>query len=205
YIEPVTPEWVAKVIERERPDALLPTMGGQTALNVAMALHKDGTLERYGVELIGANERAIRIAEDRAELAQAMERIGLATPAGRVVASLEEGLEAVERTGYPAILRPSYALGGTGGGIAYNRDEFIAMLQRGLELSPVTSVLVERSIIGWKEFELEVMRDGADNVVIDCSIENIDPMGVHTGHSITCAPAMTLTDPLVNQMLVASI
>ncbi|MES2123656.1 MAG: carbamoyl-phosphate synthase large subunit [Gemmatimonadota bacterium] len=194
YIEPVTPEWVARVIERERPDALLPTMGGQTALNVAMALVADGTLERYGVELIGANERAIRIAEDRSEFAQAMLRIGLATPAGTTVTTLEEGLAAVDRTGYPAILRPSYTLGGTGGGIAYNREEFVAMLTRGLELSPVTSVLVERSIIGWKEFELELMRDGADNVVIVCSIENLDPMGVHTGDSITVAPAMTLTD-----------
>ncbi len=194
YIEPVTAEWVAKVIERERPSALLPTMGGQTALNVAMALVKDGTLAKYGVELIGANERAIRIAEDRAEFAQAMVRIGLATPAGSTVTTLAEGLEAVDRTGYPAILRPSFTLGGTGGGIAYNREEFVAMLTRGLELSPVTSVLVERSIIGWKEFELELMRDGADNVVIVCSIENLDPMGVHTGDSITVAPVMTLTD-----------
>ncbi len=205
YIEPVTPEWVARVIERERPDALLPTMGGQTALNVAMALVKDGTLEKYGVELIGANERAIRIAEDRSEFAQAMVRIGLATPAGTTVTTLEEGLEAVERTGYPAILRPSFTLGGTGGGIAYNREEFVAMLSRGLELSPVTSVLVERSIIGWKEFELEVMRDGADNVVIVCSIENLDPMGVHTGDSITVAPAMTLTDREYQAMRDASI
>jgi carbamoyl-phosphate synthase large subunit len=194
YIEPVTPEWVAKVIERERPDALLPTMGGQTALNVAMALQRDGTLARYGVELIGANERAIRLAEDREEFAQAMRRIGLATPQGRTVRALEEGLEAVEQTGYPAILRPSFTLGGTGGGIAYNLEEFESLLRRGLELSPVGSVLVERSIIGWKEFELEVMRDGADNVVIVCSIENVDPMGVHTGDSITVAPAMTLTD-----------
>ncbi len=194
YIEPVTAEWVAKVIERERPSALLPTMGGQTALNVAMALVKDGTLAKYGVELIGANERAIRIAEDRAEFAQAMVRIGLATPAGSTVTTLAEGLEAVDRTGYPAILRPSFTLGGTGGGIAYNREEFVAMLTRGLELSPVTSVLVERSIIGWKEFELELMRDCADNVVIVCSIENLDPMGVHTGDSITVAPVMTLTD-----------
>src|SRR5689334_12378365 len=194
YIEPVTPEWVAKVIERERPDALLPTMGGQTALNVAMALQRDGTLERYGVELIGANERAIRLAEDREEFAQAMRRIGLATPQGRTVRSLEEALEAVEQTGYPAILRPSFTLGGTGGGIAYNLAEFETLIRRGLELSPVGSVLVERSIIGWKEFELEVMRDGADNVVIVCSIENLDPMGVHTGDSITVAPAMTLTD-----------
>ncbi|MBK7595872.1 MAG: carbamoyl-phosphate synthase large subunit [Gemmatimonadetes bacterium] len=205
YIEPVTPEWVAKVIERERPDALLPTMGGQTALNVAMALVKDGTLEKYGVELIGANERAIRVAEDRSEFADAMVRIGLATPRGNVVRTLEEGLAAVEQTGYPAILRPSCTLGGTGGGIAYNRDEFVTMLARGLELSPVTSVLVERSIIGWKEYELEVMRDGADNVVIVCSIENLDPMGVHTGDSITCAPAMTLTDREYQAMRDASI
>ncbi len=205
YIEPVTPEWVAKVIERERPDALLPTMGGQTALNVAMALVHDGTLEKYGVELIGANERAIRIAEDRAEFAKAMVRIGLATPPGSVVTTVEEGYAAVERTGYPAILRPSFTLGGTGGGIAYNREEFSAMLQRGLELSPVTSVLVERSIIGWKEYELEVMRDGADNVVIVCSIENLDPMGVHTGDSITVAPAMTLTDREYQAMRDASI
>jgi carbamoyl-phosphate synthase large subunit len=194
YIEPVTPEWVAKVIERERPEALLPTMGGQTGLNVAMALQRDGTLERYGVELIGANERAIRLAEDREEFAKAMRRIGLATPAGRTVRSVEDALEAVEDTGYPAILRPSFTLGGTGGGIAYNREEFEVLIRRGLELSPVGSVLVERSIIGWKEFELEVMRDGADNVVIVCSIENLDPMGVHTGDSITVAPAMTLSD-----------
>jgi len=194
YIEPVTPEWVAKVIERERPDALLPTMGGQTALNVAMALQRDGTLEKYGVELIGANERAIRLAEDREEFAQAMGRIGLATPPGRTVRSLDEALDAVEETGYPAILRPSFTLGGTGGGIAYNLEEFETLIRRGLDLSPVGSVLVERSVIGWKEFELEVMRDGADNVVIVCSIENLDPMGVHTGDSITVAPAMTLTD-----------
>ena len=194
YIEPITPEWVEKIIERERPDALLPTMGGQTALNVAMALQRSGVLERYGVELIGANERAIRIAEDRDEFAQAMRRIGLATPPGVTVTSVEEGLTAVDHTGYPAILRPSFTLGGSGGGIAYNREEFEQMLRRGLELSPVGSVLVERSIIGWKEFELEVMRDGADNVVIVCTIENLDPMGVHTGDSITVAPAMTLSD-----------
>jgi carbamoyl-phosphate synthase large subunit len=205
YIEPVTPEWVAKVIERERPDALLPTMGGQTALNVAMELQRDGTLARYGVELIGANERAIRLAEDREEFAKAMRRIGLATPRGRTVRSLDEALEAVEDTGYPAILRPSFTLGGTGGGIAYNLEEFETLIRRGLELSPVGSVLVERSIIGWKEFELEVMRDGADNVVIVCSIENLDPMGVHTGDSITVAPAMTLTDREYQLMRDASI
>src|SRR5215217_3674117 len=194
YIEPVTPEWVAKVIERERPEALLPTMGGQTALNVAMALQRNGTLERFGVELIGANERAIRLAEDREEFAQAMKRIGLATPEGRTVHGVEEALSAVEVSVYPAILRPSFTLGGTGGGIAYNREEFETLIRRGLELSPVGSVLVEQSVLGWKEFELEVMRDGADNVVIVCSIENLDPMGVHTGDSITVAPAMTLSD-----------
>jgi len=194
YIEPVTPEWVAKIIERERPDALLPTMGGQTALNVAMALHRDGTLERFGVELIGANERAIRIAEDRAEFAEAMRRIGLMTPPGHVVRTVAEAMDAVVLTGYPAICRPSFTLGGSGGGIAYNREEFDALIRRGLELSPVGSVLVEKSVIGWKEFELEVMRDGADNVVIVCTIENLDPMGVHTGDSITVAPAMTLSD-----------
>jgi len=194
YIEPVTPAWVAKVIERERPDALLPTMGGQTALNVAMALHEDGTLAKYGVELIGADARAIKLAEDREEFAQAMRRIGLATPEGKTIRSLEEAQEVVQRTGFPAIVRPSFTLGGTGGGIAYNSEEFDALIRRGLDLSPVGSVLLERSIIGWKEYELEVMRDGADNVVIVCSIENIDPMGVHTGDSITVAPAMTLTD-----------
>jgi carbamoyl-phosphate synthase large subunit len=205
YIEPVTPEWVAKVIERERPDALLPTMGGQTALNTAMALHRDGTLEKFGVELIGASERAIRIGEDRDEFAAAMRRIGLATPEGRTVTSVGDALEAVEQTGYPAILRPSFTLGGTGGGIAYNRDEFETLIRRGLELSPVGSVLVERSIIGWKEYELEVMRDGADNVVIVCSIENLDAMGVHTGDSITVAPAMTLSDREYQRMRDAAI
>ncbi|HLG05876.1 MAG TPA: carbamoyl-phosphate synthase large subunit [Gemmatimonadales bacterium] len=194
YIEPITPEWVERIIVRERPDALLPTMGGQTALNVAMSLAKSGALARHGVELIGANERAIRIAEDRLEFAEAMRRIGLSTPPGVTVRSVEEGLGAVERIGYPAILRPSFTLGGTGGGVAYDRVDFEQRLRHGLALSPAGSVLVERSVIGWKEFELEVMRDGADNVVIVCSIENVDPMGVHTGDSITVAPAMTLSD-----------
>jgi carbamoyl-phosphate synthase large subunit len=194
YIEPVTPAWVAKVIARERPDALLPTMGGQTALNVAMALHQDGTLEKYGVELIGADARAIRMAEDRKEFADAMARIGLAVPRGRMVTSVEDGLAAVEETRFPAIIRPSFTLGGTGGGVAYNAEELKSLLDRGLEMSPTHSALVEQSVIGWKEFELEVMRDGSDNVVIVCSIENFDPMGVHTGDSITVAPAMTLTD-----------
>src|SRR3954470_21907269 len=194
YIEPVTPEWVRKVIEREKPDALLPTMGGQTALNVAMALANDGTLKKHNIELIGANARAIRMAEDRAEFSAAMKRIGLATPAGHTVTSVGAALEAVQELGYPAIIRPSFTLGGTGGGVAYNRAEFEEMVERALELSPVHSTLIERSVLGWKEFELEVMRDRRDNVVIVCSIENVDPMGVHTGDSITVAPAMTLTD-----------
>ena len=195
YIEPVTPEWVAKVIERERPDALLPTMGGQTALNVAMALQRDGTLERYGVELIGANERAIRLAEDREEFAQAMQRIGLATPEGRTVEAWRRRSRRSRPPGIPRSCRPSFTLGGI-----RRRHRLQPRGVRGhwsagaWSSRPVGSVLVERSIIGWKEFELEVMRDGADNVVIVCSIENLDPMGVHTGDSITVAPAMTLTD-----------
>jgi len=205
YIEPVTPEWVRKVIERERPDALLPTMGGQTALNVASALARDGTLAEFGVELIGASARAIQMAEDRAEFATAMRRIGLEVPLGRTVASLDAGLEAVALVGYPAVIRPSFTLGGTGGGIAYNREEFEELVGRALELSPVHTTLVERGVLGWKEFELEVMRDGRDNVVIVCSIENIDPMGVHTGDSITVAPAMTLTDREYQRMRDAAI
>lgn len=194
YVEPVTPEYVEKIIAKERPDAVLPTMGGQTALNVALKLYDDGVLEKYGCELIGANARAIRVAEDRKLFADAMEKIGLKCPTGTTVTTLEEALAAVENTGFPAIIRPSFTLGGTGGGIAYNREEFETMVRRGLDLSPVHSVLIERSLLGWKEYELEVMRDCADNVVIVCSIENLDPMGVHTGDSITVAPAMTLTD-----------
>ena len=194
YIEPVTPEFVELVIEKERPDALLPTMGGQTALNVALALHERGVLAAHGVELIGANARAIRVAEDRAEFADAMRRIGLAVPRGGIANSWDEAAALLDQTGFPAIIRPSFTLGGSGGGIAYNRDEYEEIVRRGLSESPTSQVLIERSVIGWKEFELEVMRDHADNVVIVCSIENIDPMGVHTGDSITCAPAMTLTD-----------
>ncbi len=205
YIEPVTPDWVRKVIEREKPDALLPTMGGQTALNVAMALANDGTLQKHNVELIGANARAIRMAEDRAEFGAAMRRIGLATPAGRTVTSVAAALDAAGEVGYPAIIRPSYTLGGTGGGVAYNRAELEEMVERALELSPVHSTLIEHSVLGWKEFELEVMRDGRDNVVIVCSIENVDPMGVHTGDSITVAPAMTLTDREYQRMRDAAI
>ncbi len=193
------------MIERERPDALLPTMGGQTALNVAMALAKDGTLERFGVELIGANARAIQMAEDRAEFGAAMRRIGLATPVGRTVASVADGLAAAGETGFPAILRPSYTLGGTGGGVAYNRAELEELVERALDLSPLHTTLIERSVLGWKEFELEVMRDRRDNVVIVCSIENLDPMGVHTGDSITVAPAMTLSDREYQRMRDAAI
>jgi len=205
YIEPVTPDWVRKVIEREQPDALLPTMGGQTALNVAMALANDGTLQQHKVELIGANARAIRMAEDRAEFSAAMRRIGLATPAGHTVTSVAAALAVVQELGYPAIIRPSFTLGGTGGGVGYNRAEFEEMVERALEVSPVHSTLIERSVLGWKEFELEVMRDGRDNVVIVCSIENLDPMGVHTGDSITVAPAMTLTDREYQRMRDAAI
>jgi carbamoyl-phosphate synthase large subunit len=194
YIEPVTPEFVTMVIEKERPDALLPTMGGQTALYVAMALSESGVLDRHGVELIGAKHRAIKVAEDRAEFAEAMRRIGLRVPEGRIANSWDEALGIAEFTGFPAIIRPSFTLGGSGGGVAYNREEYEAIVRRGLAESPTHQVLIERSLIGWKEFELEVMRDHADNVVIVCSIENIDPMGVHTGDSITVAPAMTLTD-----------
>ena len=205
YIEPLTAEWVEKVIERERPDALLPTMGGQTALNIAMELHRSGALERYGVELIGANDRSIEMAEDREQFTAAMTRIGLQVPHGGFARTVDEALVIVEDTGYPAIIRPSYTLGGTGGGIAYNREEFEVAVKRGLDASPITEVLVDRSVIGWKEYELEVVRDGSDNVIIVCSIENFDPMGVHTGDSITVAPAQTLTDVEYQRMRDASI
>ena len=205
YLEPVTAEFVELVIEKEKPDALLPTMGGQTALNVAMELYDSGVLEANGVALIGADSRAIRMAEDRGEFAEAMGRIGLAVPVGGIATTYDEALDLVELVGFPAIIRPAFTLGGTGGGIAYNRDEYEGIVRRGLELSPVSQVLIERSVIGWKEFELEVMRDGADNVVIVCSIENLDPMGVHTGDSITVAPAMTLTDREYQKMRDAAV
>jgi carbamoyl-phosphate synthase large subunit len=205
YLEPVTPEFVELIIEKERPDAILPTMGGQTALNVAMALAESGVLEKYGVELIGASAEAIAIAEDRRLFSEAMQRIGLNVAAGGIAESFEAAEAIVERTGFPAIIRPSFTLGGTGGGIAYNRDEFEAIVHHGLDQSPTHQVLVERSLIGWKEFELEVMRDHDDNVVIICSIENIDPMGVHTGDSITVAPAMTLTDREYQEMRDAAV
>src|SRR6266511_1460037 len=205
YLEPVTAEFVELVIEKEKPDALLPTMGGQTALNVAMELYESGVLAAHGVALIGADARAIRMAEDRGEFAAAMQRIGLAVPVGGIATTYDEALDLVDMVGFPAIIRPAFTLGGTGGGIAYNRQEFEETVRRGLDLSPVSQVLIERSVIGWKEFELEVMRDGADNVVIVCSIENLDPMGVHTGDSITVAPAMTLTDREYQIMRDASI
>ncbi len=194
YVEPLTPEFVAKVIERERPDALLPTLGGQTGLNLAVALGEDGTLEGFGVELIGAKLPAIKKAEDRQLFKEAMERIGLALPRSGYARTLDEARAIVRRVGFPAIIRPSFTLGGTGGSIAYDPDELDEAVRWGLQTSPVSTVLVEESVIGWKEFELEVMRDLADNVVIICSIENVDPMGVHTGDSITVAPAQTLTD-----------
>jgi carbamoyl-phosphate synthase large subunit len=205
YIEPLTAEWVEKVIELEQPDALLPTMGGQTALNIAMELHRSGALERHRVELIGANARSIEMAEDREEFTAAMTRIGLAVPHGGFARTVDEALTIVDDTGYPAIIRPSFTLGGTGGGIAYNREELEVAVKKGLDASPITEVLIDRSVIGWKEYELEVVRDGADNVIIVCSIENVDPMGVHTGDSITVAPAQTLTDVEYQQMRDASI
>jgi carbamoyl-phosphate synthase large subunit len=194
YIEPITPEWVERIIEKERPDALLPTMGGQTALNVSLELYDSGVLEKHGVELIGADARAIRMAEDREEFSAAMARLGLAVAHGGFARSFDEALTIVEDIGYPAIIRPSFTLGGTGGGIAYNADEFEAAVRRGIDLSPIDEVQIDRGVIGWKEFELEVVRDGADNVVIICSIENIDPMGVHSGDSVTVAPIQTLSD-----------
>jgi carbamoyl-phosphate synthase large subunit len=194
YVEPITPEIVERIIARERPAALLPTMGGQTALNTAMALSRSGALARYGVELIGANEEAIAKAEDRLLFRQAMDRIGLASPRSRLVTSVESAREALDFVGLPAILRPSFTLGGTGGGIAYNTEEYEELIRGGLRASPTHEVLVEESVLGWKEYELEVVRDRADNCIIVCSIENIDPMGVHTGDSVTVAPALTLTD-----------
>jgi len=194
YIEPIIPEIVERIIEKERPDALLPTMGGQTALNTAVALAESGVLEKYGVELIGAKLHAIKKAEDRELFKEAMKRIGLEVPRSGYAKTLTDALSIVETMNYPVVIRPSFTLGGTGGGIAYNSEEFKDMVQFGLDASPYSELLIEESVIGWKEYELEVMRDGKDNVVVICSIENFDPMGVHTGDSITVAPAQTLTD-----------
>jgi carbamoyl-phosphate synthase large subunit len=194
YVEPITPAVVEKILEKERPDVILPTMGGQTALNIAVALAESGVLKKYGVELIGAKLEAIKKAEDRELFQDAMNQIGLESPRGRFVHGLEEALEVADEIGLPIIIRPSFTLGGTGGGTAYNFEEFRNKVEHGLSNSPIHQVLVEESVIGWKEYELEVMRDLKDNVVIICSIENFDPMGVHTGDSITVAPAQTLSD-----------
>ena len=200
YIEPLTVEAVTKVIEKERPDAILPTVGGQTALNLAVALHDSGVLDKYGVQLIGAKVEAIKLGEDRLLFRDAMKEIGVETPASGLARSIDEATRIVKVTGFPAIIRPSFTMGGVGGGIAYNIEEFRELVDRGLEMSPVHELLIEESVIGWKEFELEVMRDVADNFVVICSIENIDPMGVHTGDSITVAPALTLTDKEYQRM-----
>ncbi|HEY7764563.1 MAG TPA: carbamoyl-phosphate synthase large subunit, partial [Aestuariivirgaceae bacterium] len=205
YIEPITPEIVARIIEKERPDALLPTMGGQTALNTALTLNKLGILEKFKVEMIGAKAHVIDKAEDRELFRDAMRKIGLETPRSILAHNLMEALTALEVIGLPAIIRPSFTLGGTGGGIAYNRAEYLEIIDRGLDASPTSEVLVEESVVGWKEFEMEVVRDRDDNCIVICSIENVDPMGVHTGDSITVAPALTLTDKEYQRMRNASI
>ncbi|WP_294327287.1 carbamoyl-phosphate synthase large subunit [uncultured Sphingomonas sp.] len=205
YVEPITPAVVAKIIEKERPDAVLPTMGGQTALNTALALANDGTLEKFGVQMIGADAESIDKAEDRQKFKVAMEKIGLESARSHIAHSEAEALAGLEHVGLPAIIRPSFTLGGTGGGVAYNRDEFLRIVREGLDASPTTEVLIEESLLGWKEYEMEVVRDRADNAIIVCSIENVDPMGVHTGDSITVAPALTLTDKEYQIMRNASI
>src|SRR5437763_1968151 len=210
YIEPITPDIVSRIIEKERNAvpggfALLPTMGGQTALNCALSLRKMGTLEKFNVEMIGATADAIDKAEDRELFRDAMRKIGLDTPRSHQIKTLVQALEALEDIGLPAIIRPSFTLGGTGGGIAYNKGEFIEIVERGIDASPTNEVLIEESVLGWKEFEMEVVRDKRDNCIIICSIENIDPMGVHTGDSITIAPALTLTDKEYQIMRNASI
>src|ERR687884_452730 len=200
YVEPLTPETLAAIIERERPDALLPTVGGQTGLNLAVDLAAAGTLDKYNVKLIGASIGAIKVAEDRQLFKDAMREIGLDVPQSGLARSLGEAIDLAKTLGFPLVIRPSFTLGGVGGGIAYNIEEFRELAERGLDLSPVHEILVEESVIGWKEFELEVMRDVADNFVVICSIENIDPMGVHTGDSITVAPILTLTDKEYQRM-----
>jgi carbamoyl-phosphate synthase large subunit len=205
YIEPITPDFVRKIIEKEKPDALLPTMGGQTALNTALALADDGSLERLGVELIGAKQAAIEMAEDRKLFAEAMSRIGLENPKSAIATNLDEAWEAFETLGLPAIIRPAFTLGGTGGGVAYNKEDYERICLSGLDASPMSQILIDESLLGWKEFEMEVVRDKADNAIIVCAIENVDPMGVHTGDSITVAPALTLTDKEYQRMRDASI
>jgi carbamoyl-phosphate synthase large subunit len=205
YVEPITPAVVAKIIERERPDALLPTMGGQTGLNTALALDEDGTLAKYNVELIGADRKAIEMAEDRKLFREAMDRLGIENPRATIAESMEEAMAALDDVGLPAIIRPAFTMGGTGGGIAYNRDDYEKICASGLDASPVSQILIDESLLGWKEFEMEVVRDKADNAIIVCAIENIDPMGVHTGDSITVAPALTLTDKEYQMMRTHSI
>ena len=205
YIEPITPEIVEEIIRKELPDAILPTVGGQTALNCALALEKNGVLKKYNIELIGANVSAIKKAEDRALFQKAMEKIGLATPKNSIVHNLDEAKLALQKVGLPAIIRPSFTMGGAGGGVAYTEKEFYDIVAYGLTISPTQEVLIDESIIGWKEYEMEVVRDKNDNAIIICSIENIDPMGVHTGDSITVAPALTLTDKEYQNMRNASI
>ena len=205
YIEPITPEFVERIIAKERPDALLPTMGGQTALNTALALDASGALEKYGVEMIGAKADVIDKAEDRQKFRDAMDKLGLESPRSKAAHTMEEALDGLEFVGLPAVIRPSFTLAGTGGGIAFNREEFEEIVLRGLDLSPTTEVLIEESVLGWKEYEMEVVRDTADNCIIICSIENVDPMGVHTGDSITVAPALTLTDKEYQRMRTGSI
>jgi carbamoyl-phosphate synthase large subunit len=205
YIEPITWQVVEKIIAKEKPDAILPTMGGQTALNCALDLHRHGVLEKHGVELIGASPQAIDKAEDRLKFKEAMTKIGLGSARSGIAHSLEEAWAVQKTLGFPAIIRPSFTLGGTGGGIAYNAEEFETICKRGLEASPTSELLIEESLIGWKEFEMEVVRDRRDNCIIVCSIENLDPMGIHTGDSITVAPAQTLSDKEYQLMRDASI
>lgn len=205
YIEPVHWQTVERIIEKERPDAILPTMGGQTGLNCALDLARMGVLDKYSVELIGATKEAIDTAEDREKFRDAMQRIGLDMPYSVLAHDLDEAKAAMKEIGFPAIIRPSFTLGGTGGGIAYNKEDFLDICERGIDASPTNEVLIEKSIIGWKEFEMEVVRDNKDNCIIVCSIENLDPMGMHTGDSITVAPAQTLTDKEYQIMRNASI
>ncbi|MEM9421882.1 MAG: carbamoyl phosphate synthase large subunit, partial [Pseudomonadota bacterium] len=223
YVEPITPEFVEKIIAKERPDALLPTMGGQTALNCALALEAGGVLAKYNVEMIGARAEAIDKAEDREKFREAMDKIGLENPRAQIASSPEvkddsgkvvgydriqgyaEAMKALDEIGLPVIIRPAFTLGGTGGGIAYNKDEFERIVRAGIDASPTGQVLIDESLLGWKEYEMEVVRDRADNCIIICAIENIDPMGVHTGDSMTVAPALTLTDREYQRMRNASI
>ena len=200
YIEPITSEYVEEIIKKENPDAILPTVGGQTALNLAMELHRNGILKKYNVQLIGAQVDAIDRAEDREQFKKAMDEVGIDTALGGFVNTWEEAEALLDKISFPIIIRPSFTLGGTGGSVAYNFEEFQDLVENGLNASPISEVLIEESLLGWKEFELEVIRDRADNVIIVCSIENIDPMGVHTGDSITVAPAMTLSDKEFQQM-----